>query len=79
MFQDMVNMEVSCIVYVKVGTFTCLEQSKIYLLTINKTVIVRLTVPHGSIVSVSFMYYRRDCLRQTSVDALSLKQRTINN
>jgi len=33
MVQDMDNMEASCVFYVKVGTFTNLEQSKISLLT----------------------------------------------
>jgi len=40
MMQDMDNMEASCVIYVKVGTFNHLEQSKIRLLTINKFGIV---------------------------------------
>jgi len=55
MLQDMDNMEASCVIYVKVGTFTHLEQSKISLLTVNQLEIVRLTVQHDLIVSVSFM------------------------
>jgi len=74
MLQDMDNMEASCVFYVKVSTFTYLEQSKTSLLTVNKTGIVRLTVQHDLIVSVSFMYYPRDSLRQTSADVFTLKQ-----
>jgi len=36
MLHDMDNMEASCVLYVKVGTFNHLEQSRIYLLTVNK-------------------------------------------
>jgi len=55
MLQDMDNMEASCIFYVKVGTFTHLEQSKVSLLTVNKLGIVRLTIQPDIIVTVSFM------------------------
>jgi len=55
MLQVMDNMEASCIFYVKVGTLTHLEQSKIILLTVKKSGIVTLTVPHDLIVSVIFM------------------------
>jgi hypothetical protein len=55
MLQVMDNMEASCAIYVKVGTFTHLEQSKISLLTVNISVIVTLTVQHDMIVSVIFM------------------------
>jgi hypothetical protein len=55
MLQDIDIMEASCIVYVKVGTFTYLEQSKISLLTVNKSEVVKITVQHGLIVNVSFM------------------------
>jgi len=55
MLQDMDNMEASCVCYVKVGTFTDLEQSKIALLTVNQSGIVKLTVQHKLIGSVSFM------------------------
>jgi len=78
MLQLMDNMEASCVFYVKVGTFTHLEQSKISLLTVNKSGIVMLTVQHDMIVSVIFMYYPRDYLRQTSADVLSLEQHPIN-
>jgi len=66
MLQDMDNMEASCVFYVKVGKFTHLEQSKTSLLTVNKPETVRLTVQHDFSVSVSFMYYPGDSLRQTS-------------
>jgi len=55
MLQDMGNMEASCIFYVKVGTFNHLEQSKISVLTVNKMGIVRQTVQHEMIYSVSFV------------------------
>jgi hypothetical protein len=55
MSQDMDNMEASCIFYVKVGTFTHLEQSKIFHLTDKKSGIVKQTVQHDLIVSVIFM------------------------
>jgi hypothetical protein len=55
MLQVMDNMEVSCVFYVKVSTFTHLEQSKTALLTVNKSGIMTLTVQHDMIVSVSFI------------------------
>jgi hypothetical protein len=64
-------MEASCIFYVKVGTVAHLEQSQISLLTVNKSGIVTLTLQHDMIVSVIFMYYPGDYLRQTSGHFLS--------
>jgi len=55
MLQVMDNMEARCVFYVQVGTFTHLEQSKISLLTVNKSRIVMLTVQHDMIVSIIFM------------------------
>jgi hypothetical protein len=55
MLQVMDNMEASCIFYVKVGTFTHHEQSKISLLTVNNSGIVMITIQHDRIVSVIFM------------------------
>jgi len=78
MLQVMDNMEASCVFYVKVGTFTHLEQSKISLLTVNESGIVMLTVQHDMIVSVIFMQSLGDYLRQTSADVLSLGQDPIN-
>jgi hypothetical protein len=49
------NIKGSCVVYVKVGTFTHLEQTKISFLTVNKSAIVTLTVQHDMIVSILFM------------------------
>jgi hypothetical protein len=49
------NLEASCVVYVKVGMFTHLGQSKISLLTVNKMGIVKLTMQYATIVIVSFM------------------------
>jgi len=55
MLQVMDNMEVSCIFYVKVSTFTHLELSKIALVTVNTSGIMTLTVQHNMIISVSFV------------------------
>jgi len=74
MFQDMDSMEASCIIYVKVGMLNHLELSQIWLVTVNKLGIVRLTVQHDMIVSVSFMYYQRDFLRQTSAGVRFLEE-----
>jgi hypothetical protein len=74
MLQVLDNMEASCIFYVKVGMFTHLEQTKTSLLSVNKMEIVRLTIQHDMIVSVSFIYYPGDNLRQTSADVFCLKQ-----
>jgi hypothetical protein len=49
------NIDASCIVYVKVSTLTHLKQSKISLLTGNKSEIVMLIVQHDMIVTVIFM------------------------
>jgi len=57
MLHDMDNMEASCVFYVKVGTFTHLEQIKISLLTVNKSGIVTLTVQHDMFVSDIFMQH----------------------
>jgi len=73
MLQVMDNMEACCVIYVKVGTFTHLEQSKIFLLTVKKSGIVTLTVQHDLIVSVIFMYYPGDYLRQTAANVFSLQ------
>jgi hypothetical protein len=55
MLQVMDNIEVSCVFYVMVSTFTHLEQSKIALLTVNESGIMMLTVQHDMIVRVGFM------------------------
>jgi hypothetical protein len=75
MLQVKDNKEASCVFYIKVGTLTHLEQSKISLETFNKTGIVRLTVKHVFIISVSFMYYPREYLKQTSGAILSREPR----
>jgi len=74
MLQYMENIEATCIISIKVGTLTHLEQSRTYLLSVNKAGIIRLTVQHDFIVSVRFMYYPGDNLRQTSADVLPLDQ-----
>ena len=73
MLQDMDNMEASCVFYVKVSRFTRLEQSKTSLLTVNQSGIVRLTVQYDLTVSISFMFYPRDSVRQISADVHSLE------
>jgi hypothetical protein len=55
MLQDMDNMEASRVFYVKVSTFTHLEQSETTLWTINQSGMVGLTVQHDLIITVSFM------------------------
>ena len=79
MLQDIDNMEASCVFYVKVSMFTHLEQSTTSLLTANKSGIVRLTIQHDLIVSISLMYYPGDSLRQTSADVISLEHCAIYN
>jgi len=78
MLQVMDIMEASCEIYVKVSKFTHLEQSKIALLTVNKSGIMRLTVQHDMIVSVRFMKYAGNNLRRSSADVLSLELHPIN-
>ena len=53
--QDMDDMEASWLFYVKVGIFDQLLHSKICILTVTEMGIVRHTVQHDLIVSVSFM------------------------
>jgi len=55
MLQVLDNMELRCICYVKVSTFTHLEQSIIALMTVNKSGKMTLTVQHDKIVNVSFI------------------------
>jgi len=63
-----------CVFHVMVGMLTHLEQSKTSLLTVNTPGIVRVTVCHDLIVSISFMYHPGDYLRHTSADILSPEQ-----
>jgi len=55
MLKDMDIMEACFVFYVKFGMYTHFEQSKNALLTVNKTGIVRITVHHDFIASISFM------------------------
>jgi hypothetical protein len=68
MLQVMNNIEVSCVIDVKVSTFTHFEQSKIGRLTVNKSGIATHSVQHDMIVRVSFMVYPGDYFRPTSAD-----------
>jgi hypothetical protein len=54
MLQHMYNMETSCVIYVKVGTLTQGEESKISHWTCNKMGIVQITVQHDLTVYISF-------------------------
>ena len=74
MLKDMANLEASCILYVKVGTFDQHEQSKLCILIITKFGIVKLILQHDMIFSLRFRCDPRDFLRQTSPDVLSLKE-----
>ena len=74
---DMDNMEASCVLYVQVGVFTHLEQNKVSFWNVNKTGIVRQTIQYELIVSIRFMWYPRDDLRQSSADHISLEQCSI--
>ena len=78
MLQDMDNMEASCIFYVKVCMFDELEQSKVCVLTVSDIVIVILTVQHGMIFSLCFMWDPWDSLRHTSPDVLSVEGLPLN-
>jgi len=55
MFRDIDHMQASSIVYVKVGTFDEIEQSRICILTVTTTGIVMLTALHHLILSICFM------------------------
>jgi hypothetical protein len=74
MMPDMDSMEASCVFYVTVDMSNHLEQSPIWLVTVNTVGIVRLTVQHDFIVSVSFMYHPGDFVRQISAGILFLKK-----
>jgi hypothetical protein len=74
MVQDMDSMEASWVFYIKAAKLNHLEYCQISLVTVNKAGIVRLTVQPDMIVSVSFMYYPGDLLRQTSADVLFLNE-----
>jgi hypothetical protein len=73
MFQVIDNMEVSCVVSVKVRKCTHLERSKIALSTVNKSRLITLTIQHDINASISFMSYHGEYLRQTSANVLSLE------
>jgi len=71
-------MEAGCFFYVNVGTCTHLGQCKIFLLTDNKSGIVRLTVQHDMVIKVIFMYYPGDYLSQPSADHHSVELHPMN-
>jgi hypothetical protein len=54
MFGDIDHMEASSIIYVKVGTFDEIEQTRISVLTVTIMGIVMLTVLHHMILSICF-------------------------
>jgi hypothetical protein len=67
------SMEASCVIYVKVGKLDHFEHNQIWLVTVNTAGIVWLTIQHDMIVRVSFMYYPRQILTETSPDFLFLE------
>jgi len=67
-------MEASFVFYLEVNTFTNLEQSKISPLIVKTFGIVKRTVHHDLIVSLSFLQYPGDYLRQPTADVISLEQ-----
>jgi len=71
--QDRDLMEASCIFYIKVGRFDQLEHNKISVVTVTALGIVILTVNHDFMVSVWFVWYPGDVLRQTSPNVLSVE------
>jgi hypothetical protein len=68
------SMEAICGFNVKVGNLNHLERNQIWIVTVNKVGIVRLTVRHWIIVTVSFMYFLGDLLGQTSTEVLFLEE-----
>jgi hypothetical protein len=74
MLQDLDILEASWVSYFNMVMFTPLEQSKISLLTVNRSEIVRLTVQHDWIHCVGFMYYPGDVLGQASAHILCLEE-----
>jgi len=54
MIWDMEDMEASYLLYVNIGTFDQLEQSKVHSLTVTKIATVMLTVQPDIIFSLSF-------------------------
>ena len=53
--QDMADIEASCVIFVKIGMFDQLEQSKISVLTVTILGIVMATIQCDLIVSICFM------------------------
>lgn len=77
--QDMDNMEAYCVFYVKIGILNQLEQSKIFLLTLDEMGILRPSVQHDFTGSISFISDSGDYLRYTSDDILSLEECPVYN
>jgi hypothetical protein len=67
-------MEASCIIYINIGMFGQLKQTKICLLAVTKLGIVMLTIQHELIFSISFMQDYWDFLTQTLPDGISLEE-----
>ena len=72
------DMEARCVLYVKVGMFDQLEQSKICVFTITTFGLVMLTVQYELIVSLCVMSHPQDLLRKTSPDILSVEGLPVN-
>jgi len=71
--QDMDDMEASYVLCVKDTTFDQLEQNKISISAVTRIGINMFILLHDLVVSVSFVQYPGDVLRQSSPDVLSLE------
>jgi len=72
------NMEASCVFYVKVVSFTHIEQSDISLVTVIKSGIVTLIRQYDTIVIGVLLWYPGHSFRQTSADVISLERHHMN-
>jgi len=74
MLQDIDHMEVSCVFYIKVGTFDPLEPNKICVLTFTALEILMLSILHDLIFCICFIEEPGDLIGQTSPHVLSVKE-----
>ena len=74
MLHDMDDMKGGCILYVMVGMFDPVKESKVCVLTITKIAIAKLIVQHVMILSLSFMQDPWDFLGQTLPDIVCLEE-----
>jgi hypothetical protein len=74
MLQDMDYIEMSCIIYVMVGTYDQLEHNNIWVRIITTLGIVMPTVHYYLVFSIRFIYDPGFHLNQTSPDVLCIKE-----